>query len=77
MSAWGEVIERLDRLEKKIDELRDLLRHRPTGAGGATGGPPAPKPRQRPDGSWERWGGEGTGWIPVWTDEPRNGGKPR
>lgn len=64
MTMWDEVIARLERIEKKIDELS----RRPTPVAGMNVGAPAPGPRRRSDGTWERWS-EGTGWSPC--DPPR------
>lgn len=60
MNPWLEVLERLERIEKKLDELA----RRRTPASGVPAPAPPPKPRQRRDGAWEVWGGEGTGWVP-------------
>jgi hypothetical protein len=60
------IFERLEAIEKKLDELIAIKRR---GAGDY--GRAAVAPRRKPDGTWERWGGEGTGWIPC--DPPRDG----
>lgn len=71
VARLDDIVVRLDRLEARIAEILPLLRRRPTPGGGTT--TIVPGPRQLPNGSWETWGGEGTGWITC--DPPHRKGE--
>lgn len=70
MSLDWELRERLDRIEKKLDEAIQLLRRRATPGGGSPASA-SPTPRQQSDGTWVVWGGDGTGWIPWLGPDPK------
>jgi len=60
----GDILARLDRLEKQNEELLRLLRRLARGAG-ADEVPPE-KRRKLIDGRWHNWQ-QGAGWLPEWS----------